>query len=162
MRVRRTSRLILLDEFGRVLLFKTKDTVVFRPNEPSPAVYWIAPGGSLEPGETHAAAARRELWEETGLEGIEPGPWVAVCEPVLNWLGEMIQAHDRFYLTPVRAVEVSLANMSDAERDAYLDVRWWRPDDLRTSGERVIPPGLPDILSRVAAGDIPTEPVKIV
>ena len=87
MRVRRTSRLILLDGDDRVLLFLVEDTTVFRPNDPSPAVYWVTPGGSLEPGESHEDAARRELWEETGISGLEPGPWVAVGEPLLNWAG---------------------------------------------------------------------------
>ena len=28
---------------------------------------WELPGGQLNPGESHEAAARREVWEETGL-----------------------------------------------------------------------------------------------
>ncbi|MFA6947894.1 MAG: NUDIX hydrolase, partial [Eubacteriales bacterium] len=30
---------------------------------------WELPGGHIEPGESDAAAARRELYEETGLDG---------------------------------------------------------------------------------------------
>lgn len=57
------------------------------------------PGGSLDPGETHAEAALREAWEETGLErsGVEvfgelPPLWVPVSNfaviPVLGWWRE--------------------------------------------------------------------------
>ena len=45
---------------GRILLIK-------RGKEPSKGLYAF-PGGRVEPGETAEAAARRELYEETGLE----------------------------------------------------------------------------------------------
>lgn len=50
---------VVLDDRGRLLL-------VLRRNEPS-AGLWSLPGGRLEPGETAAAAAAREVLEETGL-----------------------------------------------------------------------------------------------
>ena len=42
---------------------------------------WDIPKGIAEPGESLAAAARRELFEETGLEG-EVGRLLLVCESV--------------------------------------------------------------------------------
>jgi 8-oxo-dGTP pyrophosphatase MutT (NUDIX family) len=45
-----------IDEDRRVLLVKHCDTDL-----------WVAPGGAIEPGETPADAAVREMWEETGL-----------------------------------------------------------------------------------------------
>ena len=161
MRIRRTSWLILLDGDGRVLLFKVEDPAVFRPGDPSSPVFWVTPGGSLEAGEGHLDAARRELWEETGIAGVEPGPWVAVCEPVLNWAGELIRAHDRFYLIRLGSAAVTLERLSDDERGVYRAHRWWAVDDLRASGERVVPPGLGDLLARIVAGDVPPHPVRL-
>lgn len=48
---------LIQDESGRVLLQKRGDDGL-----------WGTPGGGLEPGEDFLTAARRELWEETGLD----------------------------------------------------------------------------------------------
>jgi 8-oxo-dGTP pyrophosphatase MutT (NUDIX family) len=32
---------------------------------------WITPSGALDTGETAGQAARREIWEETGIEAAE-------------------------------------------------------------------------------------------
>jgi 8-oxo-dGTP pyrophosphatase MutT (NUDIX family) len=46
----------LRDAEGRVLLARHAD-----------AQRWVLPGGAIEPGESPADAALREMWEETGL-----------------------------------------------------------------------------------------------
>lgn len=49
-----------------------------------PAGLWENPGGMLEPGEDFVACARRETFEETGVEAEPSSPWWARVEP---WRG---------------------------------------------------------------------------
>ena len=51
-----SASVTLFDETGRLLLVKHAERDL-----------WITPGGIIEPGESPADAAVREVWEETGL-----------------------------------------------------------------------------------------------
>ena len=80
----------LIERAGRVLVVRNR-------RHEHPAVdFWGLPGGRVEPGETLAAAAKRETREETGLE-IEVGPLIALGE----WLHE---THDLFAVFRARPV----------------------------------------------------------
>jgi 8-oxo-dGTP pyrophosphatase MutT (NUDIX family) len=158
---RRSSRLILLDEESRLLLFKVEDASVSRPGRPRPSTFWITPGGAIEDGESDEEAARRELWEETGLTAIEIGPLVGICEPALDWAGETVQAHDRFYLVRLPATVVTLDNMSQVEREAYRDHGWWSIEQLRTTAEIIIPYSLTKLVELIVSGNIPKEPIQL-
>ena len=61
-RLRLTSRLVVMDPQGCVLLFLTAAP------DSSGFTRWITPGGGVDPGESHDDAARRELFEETGYQ----------------------------------------------------------------------------------------------
>lgn len=95
------------------------------------------------------------------MTGVELGPWVALCEPVLNWAGELVQAHDRFFFVRIDSTTVTFENLNAAEREVFREHRWWDIEELRASGERVVPPGLVDLLGHIIAGDVPTQPVRL-
>lgn len=65
------------------LCFVRKDAEVllqFRRRPPN-AGYWNCPGGKIEPGESPTEACIREVWEETGLQLINPRLRAVVTMP---------------------------------------------------------------------------------
>ena len=93
---------------------------------------WSLPGGRIEPGETAAEAAAREVFEETGLR-VEIGERLASVE-----IGRYVV--DDFAATVVSG---TLAAADDAD-----DVRWYRPEEL---AELSLTAGLEDELRRMGA-----------
>lgn len=74
---------------GAVVVDDDELLLVRRGNAPA-AGMWSVPGGRVEPGETLAEAALRELEEETGVEG--------VCGPLLGWVERIDGEHHHVIL----------------------------------------------------------------
>lgn len=98
MKVRKSSRVILLNDQDEVCLFLHLE----RDRR-----YWILPGGEVDPGESWEAAAIRELWEETGLRDVVLGPRVWTREKVVMLFGEWTRGVERYFLARVEGAEVS-------------------------------------------------------
>jgi 8-oxo-dGTP pyrophosphatase MutT (NUDIX family) len=134
---RLTSRILLFDEGGSILLFLTTapDTSGF--------ARWVTPGGGVDPGETHEQAAVRELFEETGLVITDPGAPVWHHDFVVEWdNADHDTGHAEYYVVRTTRFEPSSAGWTDDEKVDTLDWRWWSLDDLLTTSEPFEPAGL--------------------
>ena len=144
-RHRETARTLLQADSGRFLL-------LFSLWSPESALEprWMSPGGGIEPSESLAEAASRELLEETGLAVPKDalGPKVAEIEFNQPWKSgdyETGIAHFFKFQTSQEFI-VDRSMWTDEERRDILDVRWWLPEELKASGETVGPPGLIELL----------------
>lgn len=89
---------------------------------------WFQLGGHCEPGDaTLAAAASREVTEESGLAGLrfDPVP-VQLSEHAVPFCGHDGDVHH----LDVRYVAVAAAGSRPAVSEESLDVRWWPVDAL--------------------------------
>lgn len=94
--VRTASRVLVIDTDQRVLLFGARMVDLDTP--PADVLWWYAPGGGVDPGESLRAAAVRELTEEIGLRVAEAeleGP-VWLRRWVARFLGRDVDSRETF------------------------------------------------------------------
>lgn len=103
---------------------------------------WVPPGGHIEPGDTFAQAAVREVKEETGLDvevissqpNIHPNDMMAVADAVPFYVDiehafKPVPAVVQFFW--VRRKAGSSANLTVQAEEAY-DVAWFDIEQLET------------------------------
>jgi 8-oxo-dGTP pyrophosphatase MutT (NUDIX family) len=140
--LRLTSRILLFDRDDRILLFLTTAP------DTSGVARWLTPGGGVDPGENHAAAAIRELYEETGLVVDTVGAPVWAHDFHVKWdAADHSTGHAEFYRMVVDRFEPSNANWTDDEKIDVLEHRWWSLEDLLSTDELYEPSELPEIVS---------------
>lgn len=144
---RTAARVLLLDAAGRVLLFRGGD-----PAAPERGTWWFTPGGGLDPGESRAEGAARELYEETGLRVAPPelGRPVLLRAVEFDFDGTRYAQDEEFFLLRVQAHEVDTAGFSELEVRSVVEHRWWTRAELASTGDAVYPDGLAALLDRVA------------
>lgn len=119
-------RIICVDPSGRILLLQWHDPVSGR-------LFWEPPGGGVESTETPLDAARRELYEETGLPGEAVQDISVPVERNFHWLGRHYVKTEPFYLarfpdTPT----VAPAAFTPEENDTYAGASWFPPSTIAT------------------------------
>ena len=146
MRNRPSSRLLILDAKGRLLLFRFTHAKGALAGQD----FWATPGGGLEPGETFEGAALRELKEETGMVRSDLGPSVARREFVLQLPdGEHVLADERFFVIRADDTLVARGGWSALELEVMTDHRWWSVDELQSADVQIWPENLAALVSSV-------------
>jgi len=164
---RRTSaRVLLLDEHDRVLMVKVRnDGAIVVPGSPAPPEFWVLVGGGVDPGESWEEAARREVFEETGLGEIDLGPCVWTLDREVLWTGRPVRIIERYFLARLPSgarTEIDRHGMRQSEHVAPRRYRWWSQEEMAAADGREAfrPPGLPLLLADVLR-DPPERPLAL-
>ena len=156
MRQRPTVRIILISPAGRTLMIRYEDARTAQA-----PIFWLTPGGGVDPGETLIEAARRELKEETGVADAAFGPVVWCDEPRVTYLGERLQILQSYFVARCGSEALSSDGWTALEREVIREMRWWTPQDLRDLSEPVYPRRIADLLPDLIAGRYPETTITL-
>lgn len=106
------SALVICDDAGRLLLVRKRGTSKF-----------MQPGGKLEPGESFAAAAVRELQEELGIRVAE-----MELTDLGRWYGAAANEPDTFIDAGIFSCETNQVPLAAAEIEEVL---WLHPEEAQ-------------------------------
>jgi 8-oxo-dGTP pyrophosphatase MutT (NUDIX family) len=143
-RLRRAARVVLLGPDDRVLLFR------YVPADYP--LFWILPGGACDEGESFADAARRELFEETGIDA-RPIALDHVREAEYEYLGEPVRSVEHYFWhrTPLAAIDTS--GHTELEREVMCEHRWFSVEEIGAWRETIYPLDLAGLVTRITRSE---------
>jgi 8-oxo-dGTP diphosphatase len=143
---RPAARILLVDERDRVLLFR------FVAGGRSP--FWATPGGAVDPGESYAEAARRELREETGID-MACGAEVYARTVHFTTLEDVpVIADERYFLVRTASFDLDTSAHTELERRVMQSHRWFDRDELGGWHEAIFPEDIAAILMQAEADHV--------
>lgn len=140
------GRVLLVDASQRLLLIHERLE--------HGGTHWLTPGGGVEAGEHPREAARREAFEETGIE-IDLAPdadAVLVTRREWSWRGTDYDQVDHFFLARVPdGLPVRPRGLTDVEQLTLIGTRWWPVAELRATEELLVPSHVGDVVATLLA-----------
>ncbi|MGL1920659.1 MAG: NUDIX domain-containing protein [Hyphomicrobiales bacterium] len=167
MRVRKSVRLLILNDKNETLLSRYEGLDIYEPGFERLASHWETIGGGIDEGETLLQAAMREAYEESGLtaDDVDVGSviWQGQNDVIYN--GKHRTAHHTYMLARLKreiaADELVPQGLTDEEMGFMVGFKWWSAAELKTTTENIIPPMLRIELPKIISGDIPTSPITL-
>jgi 8-oxo-dGTP diphosphatase len=130
----------LIVKGGRLLLVK-----INAPTRPEP--FWMPPGGGIDFGERAAAAAEREILEETGLS-VKSGQLVFVSE----YISDKWHALEYYFRCELISGKARLGRDPEISDSAQMleDIRWMDVSTIKSSA--VFPEFIRDYAEEIVTG----------
>jgi 8-oxo-dGTP pyrophosphatase MutT (NUDIX family) len=140
-RIRRAARVLVVDSEERLLLFRF--TI-----DPSPP-FWALPGGECDAGEDYLEAARRELFEETGIVA-EPHPLdYSRQDEFIVLLGEPVTSIEHFFHIRTEVTRIDTSRHTELERTIMQEHRWFTQAEIASWHETIYPRELAVLVDRL-------------
>lgn len=140
-RLRLTSRIVVMDPEGSVLLFNTAAP------DSSGFSRWITPGGGVDPGETHLVAAERELFEETGQKRtIGPEPVWTYHFDVAWDQADHNRGYAEYFLIQAERFEPISTFWTPEEHVDVTGWHWFSVEELESGADPYEPVYLPTLI----------------
>jgi 8-oxo-dGTP pyrophosphatase MutT (NUDIX family) len=145
-KTRLAARIFLINADNEIFLLQVKHPDAFSAANPI-GTYWITPGGEIEAGETTEQAARRELYEETGITDAEfVTPHAFYSEVELIHKGHPTLFKEWYFIARTQTSTISTENFTEAEKVVIGNHKWWSVGELRATTDIFFPSNLVEIV----------------
>lgn len=137
----------------RLVVRAGEEILLFEDSDPGYADlrWWVTPGGGIDPGETEAEAAVRELAEETGFVVSQEqliGP-VARRVAVHGYSDEVLEQAEAFFVVQVPRFDPDISGHTVDEQLTLQSNRWWHLTELEETTEWIWPHYLLELIELV-------------
>lgn len=153
--IRNSVKIILINDRKELLLLSTDDEKIKNLDGNYNGRFWQLVGGKIEKGEKIFQAAKRELFEETGLKecDVEFYPnvvWEGILK--LNMHGIETTINQKFIVAKAINNNISLKNLINEEKESIKSFKWFSLNEIKHSSDIIYPIDLPEYLPDILNG----------